>query len=223
MAASLELRGLLGAEAQPASIEVTISKPWRRATRSAAPQGALGRPIARPSIPSGQHRPASQPGSGRRPRSGPDQVKLGKGGGEPDELPMAGDAISFSPFRLLAAQRLRQARTADASLAAEVRRESNLKIQVSAPPLVTDGLSLAGLEAGSASKRSGQPTHLLPQRPAKFSWSRAQHLSEMTRQVALVSEAGRDRDFRQGKMAARQHILGSLDTLLDDVVVWCVS
>src|SRR6185312_4427208 len=108
-----------------------------------------------------------------------------------DELPMDGDAISFGPFRCLAAHL--QARTG----------------------------TLRG--RGSASERSGHRAHVLKQRPAKFPWGRAEHLSEMTRQVALVSEACCDRDFRQGEVAARQHILGSFDTLLDDVVVWCVS
>ena len=56
-------------------------------------------------------------------------------------------------------------------------------------------------------------------RPAKLSRGRAEHLTEMARQMALVGEACGDGNLRQCEIGARQHVLGSFDAPLHQVVV----
>src|SRR5271169_5677833 len=66
---------------------------------------------------------------------------------------------------------------------------------------------------------SGPERGWLTLRPAKFSRGRAEHLTEMARQIALVGEACCDGDFRQCEIGARQHVLGTFDAPLYKVVV----
>jgi hypothetical protein len=62
---------------------------------------------------------------------------------------------------------------------------------------------------------------MLTLRPPKLSRSCAQHLTEMTSQVALVGEACGERNFRQSEIGAGQHVLGSFDTPLHEIVMRC--
>ena len=65
------------------------------------------------------------------------------------------------------------------------------------------------------------PGARLTLRPAKLSRGRAEHLTEMARQMTLVGEACCDGNFRKCEIGARQHVLGSLDASLYEVGVRC--
>ena len=63
------------------------------------------------------------------------------------------------------------------------------------------------------------PELFLTLRPSKRPGCSAEHMSEMTRQMALVGKAGRIGNFRQREVRLGQHFLGSFDSLLCEIVV----
>src|ERR1051326_5610958 len=66
---------------------------------------------------------------------------------------------------------------------------------------------------------SSYPDLALALRPPELPRRRAEHVTEVARQMALVGEARGIGDVRQGEIGPRQHLLGPLQPLLREVVV----
>src|SRR6185369_6700535 len=60
---------------------------------------------------------------------------------------------------------------------------------------------------------------VLTLRPPKLSRRSPEQCTEMTGQMTLVRKADRVRNFRQWEIRLSQHLLGSFDSFLDEVVV----